>query len=205
MNKPEFIPLVTENPQGNYQWLHNMTVIKDREVFLRDFNGEGDLSLVDYCKQECKAKCDSEIDAGPEEFGEYMDCNCIVSYFYCMAVGHAELRERLKQYEESGLSPSEVSDFVKAKEVGRLVVLPCKVGDSVWYIEQRKIVRGVVDGYLWFRSCGFALNVVWDEPIMDNFAYLRKEMPCSHIGKTVFLTKEEAEKALAKARGESHE
>ncbi|WP_434510122.1 hypothetical protein [Desulfitobacterium sp. AusDCA] len=113
MGKPEFTPLVTDNPQGNYQWLHNMTVVKDKEVYLRDFNGEGDLSLVDYCKRECKSKCDSDIDAGAEEFGEYMDCDCIVSCFYGMAVGHAELREHLKQYEESGLSPVELNNLYK--------------------------------------------------------------------------------------------
>lgn len=111
-------PLVTENPQGNYEWLHNMTVIKDKEVFLRDFEGEGDLSLVEYYRKECMEKCDIDIDAPVEEFGVYMDCNCPVSMIYHMAVGHAELRNRLGQYESSGLSPAEVIDLTNAKKVG---------------------------------------------------------------------------------------
>ncbi|MCB8818674.1 hypothetical protein [Desulfosporosinus shakirovi] len=92
-------PLVTDNPQGNYQWLHNMTVIKDKEVYLRYFEGEGDLSLVEYCKKECMEKCNSDIDASVEEFAEHMDCGCPISLIYHMAVGHAELRERLKYFE----------------------------------------------------------------------------------------------------------
>jgi hypothetical protein len=106
-------PLVTENPEGDYQWLHNMTVIKDKEVFLRGFENldiKGDVSLVNFCRGQCKEKCDSDMpEVGPEEFGEYMDCDCIVSIFYAMAVGHAELRHRLGQYEATGLSPEEIT------------------------------------------------------------------------------------------------
>ncbi|EHQ88258.1 hypothetical protein [Desulfosporosinus youngiae] len=109
MNR-KFIRLVTENPQGNYQYLHNMTVIKDKEVFLRDFEGEGDLSLVDYCKRECMERCNTDIDASVEEFGEHMDCGCPITLIYHMAVGHAELRNRLGQYESSGLSPEDLKE-----------------------------------------------------------------------------------------------
>jgi len=93
--------LVTENPEGNYEYLHNMTMIKDCEVHLRDFNGEGDLNLVEYCKRECKAKCDIDQDGEAIDFAENMDCNCPVSLIYHMAVGHAELRYRLGKYESS--------------------------------------------------------------------------------------------------------
>ena len=98
----------------------------------------------------------------------------------------------------------ELKRMKDAEEKGLLLRLPCKAGDAVWYVEEYctpKIVRGVVDGYLWYRSCGFALNVVWDEPIMAHFAYTRKEMPFSDIGRCVFLTREEAESALAEKGG----
>lgn len=93
------------------------------------------------------------------------------------------------------------------EEQGLLVKLPCKVGSEVWYIDKyghgfpTEIVRGTVDGYLWFRTCGFALNCVWDKPIMGHFAYCRKEMPFSEIGKLVFLTQEKAEQALKEMEG----
>lgn len=103
--------LVTENPEGNYQYLHNMTAIKDKEVYLRDFNGEGDLNLMEFSNRQCKEKCGREpIEAPAEEFGDYMDCDCVVSMFYAMAIGHAELRHRLGQYESSGLSPEDLKE-----------------------------------------------------------------------------------------------
>ena len=102
MREIKLKPLVTDNPEGSYQNLHNMTGIDaNREVYLRDFNGEGDLNLVDFCKKQCDKKCEVTIEAPVEEFGEYMDCSCIVAYFYHMAVGHAELRHRLGEYESS--------------------------------------------------------------------------------------------------------
>lgn len=103
-------PLVTETPDGNYQNLHNMTLIIDKEVYLQDHNGEGDLNLVDYCKGKCMEKCDIEQEGTAEDFAENMDCDCLVSLIYHMAVGHAELRNRLGQYEALGLSPEELKE-----------------------------------------------------------------------------------------------
>lgn len=109
-------PLVTDNPEGNYQNLHNMTGIDaNKEVYLRDLNGKGDITLVEYCRKECKEQCNVDIDEGAEEFAEYMDCDCPVSYFYHMAVGHAELRHRLRQYEDTGLSPSDLPNICGGK------------------------------------------------------------------------------------------
>lgn len=128
--------------------------------------------------------------------GQYMvrGCgeNCKHNYKYCRTDDCPTLNktfEKLGQYED-------------LEEKGRLVKLPCKFGDEVWYIDTdesiytTEIVRGVVEGYIWFRTCGFALNVVWDRPIMGHFAYCRKEMPFSEIGKSIFLTQEQAEQAL---------
>ena len=106
---------------------------------------------------------------------------------------------RLAAYEDTGLTPAEVSALVKdwndlctivgecggidrlrelaeADKDGRLLVLPCKVGGTVYrlqYIEQTpgRFVVGVAE-------IKFAL--IWLE----------------EFGKTVFLTREEAEKAL---------
>ena len=86
------------------------------------------------------------------------------------------------------------------QEQGMLLELPCAAGSDIWYIDKSEgipgIVRGVVDGYRWYRTCGFALDVVWDRPIMGNFIYVRQEMPFSDIGKVAFLSREEAEEAL---------
>lgn len=99
-----------------------------------------------------------------------------------------EANVRLKEYED-------------LEERRKLIRLPCVVDSEVWYIDKYadlyiEIVRGVIVGYLWSRSCGFSLDIVWDKPIMGHFAYKRRPMPFSEIGKTVFLTSKEAEKAL---------
>lgn len=83
-----------------------------------------------------------------------------------------------------------------------VIVLPCKVGDTVYYIEgayyksKRQTVAPIkVSEISWKcdrsgRDLGFAL-------IANRTRY-----KFSSIGKTVFLTREEAEKALAERSGE---
>lgn len=103
-----------------------------------------------------------------------------------------------------GVHADKLAEFEDLEEQGKLLKLPCEVGSEVWYIDayegkhSAKIVRGTVDGYSWFRSCGFALNVLFDEPIMGHFAYKRRDIPFIEIGKTIFLLKPKAETALQK-------
>lgn len=109
--------------------------------------------------------------------------------------------QRLKEYEDAGLSPqacveareieaelssydysiSRMVELMKADKEGRVLILPCKVGDTVYrlqYIEQTpgRFTVGVV-------PIKFAL--IWLE----------------EFGKTVFLSREEAEKALQEMEG----
>jgi len=92
---------------------------------------------------------------------------------------------RLAAYEDSGLSPEEVQELAKAKADGRLVVLPCKVGDSIYRPE------GLKYSVFWTIT---NVTIYPDEIVFtddsDNIFTL------DDIGKTVFLTREEAEKAL---------
>lgn len=101
---------------------------------------------------------------------------------------------RLAAYEDTGLEPEEVAELAQAKADGRLVVLPCKVGDTVYAlpyypaywvdIEETKITgvtqfpdkKGVSNQIV--TSC--CLCYEWEQD----------------IGKTIFLTREEAEAAL---------
>ena len=91
--------------------------------------------------------------------------------------------DRLAAYEDSELSPEEVHELAKAKADGRLVVLPCKVGDTVYRLD------GI---YSWDIE---HIEIYGDEIIFvddsDNIFRL------DDIGKTVFLTREAAEKALS--------
>ncbi|MGH4125127.1 MAG: hypothetical protein ACREV6_19600 [Clostridium sp.] len=95
--------LTTNNPETMIENMMNMVFAKDKEVWLRNLGEEGqDISLVDYCKKECKAECDAQYsdDWNAETFGEVMDCDCSVSAFYMVCVGFAEVRQRLMKYED---------------------------------------------------------------------------------------------------------
>lgn len=45
-----------------------------------------------------------------------------------------EALNRLAAYEDTRLEPERVAELAQAEKDGRLVVLPCKVGDTVWRI-----------------------------------------------------------------------
>ena len=112
---------------------------------------------------------------------------------------------RLKAYEDTGIEPEEIKrlietnethmrkhtemwkdleKYLKAESEGRLVVLPCKVGDTVFYNDTygnvyEAIVQSIVIDKS--RTIFITSGIGFDE-IM--------------VGKTVFLTREEAEAAL---------
>lgn len=115
---------------------------------------------------------------------------------YNNACTQRQVWERLKKYEDSGLSPiackkarkiedgllehdysiERMAELMQADKDGRVVVLPCKVGDTVYrlqYVEESP-GRFIVDAV----PIKFAL--IW----------------LNEFGKTVFLTREEAENAL---------
>ena len=129
--------------------------------------------------------------------------------------------ERLAAYEDRGLEPREVSAIVKewsdlcmvigecggidrlrelaeADRAGRLVVLPCKVGDTVWVTRHPwtgKLLKKPLDAYvngMKMYSHGLYVNLLFDTRKING----TRDYEINHIGKTVFLTREEADKAL---------
>ena len=123
---------------------------------------------------------------------------------------------KLKAYEDTGLTPEDLKsafgadtiiklcaqalgvsadrlrELAAADHDGRVVVLPCKVGDKVW-MHEKTFIRGEIVNSVELETIsemrGNALNPVWF------FAGDRDFSP-SEIGKTVFLTRAEAEAAL---------
>lgn len=110
-----------------------------------------------------------------------------------------EIIDRLAAYEDSGLEPEQCAKYAQAEKEGRLVVLPCKVGDEVYYHFQFKNKR-----ILPFtrkakvkRICCKRKSVDVDVELMDaKESGIMKTFHAEDFGKTVFLTKEDAEKAL---------
>lgn len=126
----------------------------------------------------------------------------------------ASLIKRLAAYEDTGLEPEEVLPKDKADEIalklmrladleslcnytrlrelaeadkdGRCVVLPCKVGDKLYRVFAGEIFEHRVGSMKYF-----AIQKRWD---IETYPFC----PCveSSIGKTIFLTREEAERAM---------
>lgn len=74
-----------------------------------------------------------------------------------------------------------------------VIVLPCKVGDRLYEVTGRKAVS--VYKVRTIRVELFSLFIEWD--IVEGFAWQSlSDINAGEIGKTVFLTREEAERAL---------
>lgn len=120
--------------------------------------------------------------------------------------------ERLKQYEDSGLSPNacweagkiedglhdydysiaRMAELMQADKAGRMVVLPCQSGERVFallddpkHVRECEVKHAILDGWR---------KVFFISPVGSHGdAY---SAPFGAFGKTVFSTREEAEKAL---------
>lgn len=90
-------------------------------------------------------------------------------------------------------------ELARAEKDGRLVALPCKVGDMVWCISRayKNISQYTVAGYL---NDGFRWKVRMTKTIPSWVGNKteHKYVVFNAFGKTVFWTREEAEAALKK-------
>jgi hypothetical protein len=85
--------------------------------------------------------------------------------------------------------PEEVHEFAKAKAEGRLVVLPCKVGDVAWKIK-------AVFSYFSKPMEDRVERIIISSNEILVCCTSGTKFSVNRIGKTVFLSREEAEKAL---------
>ena len=128
-----------------------------------------------------------------------------------------EVWERLKAYEDAGLSPqacaeareieetlsgydysiSRMVELMKADKDGRLVVLPCKVGHRVFALPDTD--RHISECEVKQIGLGNEIGFVGLEPIGARGREYGVSL--NGFGKTVFLSREEAEKALQKMQG----
>ena len=97
----------------------------------------------------------------------------------------------------AGYPIDEVISLMEAKEAGRIAELPCAVGDDIYWVYykraeiKRYIVRSiniiVLDNHI-------TTTIQFHEP--NGYREFHYQFSPDCFGKTVFLTKEEAEKAL---------
>ena len=152
----------------------------------------------------------------------YMKCsgNCNVDMDCIDCPSFDCLVERLAAYEDTGLEPEQcenakaiiesafsddtskaerIRELLKADRDGRLVVLPCKVGEKLWVIGRDNVPREMTLEAPDIRTvCPDEDNLCMliCSRKLDGFCAYRLRNDGADIGKTVFLTREEAEKAL---------
>ena len=144
------------------------------------------------------------------------------------------LQDRLAAYEDTGLTPERCAEFAradaegryivmrdaeqegvarlrelaKADKDGRLVVLPCKVvcGTTIWWADSNfhtDPIKCEVSSFGIYTGPDGDLQV-WMNCYVYGSTPMSKSFRMSSIGKTVFLSREEAEEALAQEGG-THE
>ena len=142
-------------------------------------------------------------------FCDIAQCDVIPGGSYCESGSCTQRKvwERLAAYEDTGLTPERCAEFARAdaegryivmrdtkqegvarlRELadadkdGRLVVLPCKVCDTVYLIVTKR-ARVYMPEFRFIKK--------------SKLTFLSMERILQDFGKTVFLTREEAEKAL---------
>lgn len=120
--------------------------------------------------------------------------------------------ERLKAYEDSRLSPqacaeareieetlsgcgysiSRMVELMKADVEGRVLILPCKVGDTVYFVN-KQILEFAVVGYAVDET---GISWVHSEHVDKIGDTDERTFSPDRFGKNTFFTREEAEKAM---------
>ena len=97
-----------------------------------------------------------------------------------------------------GVEAARLRELAEADKDGRVVVKPCKVGDKLYAVTGRKTIS--VYRVKAIRVELFGLFIEWD--LEEGFAWQSLAgVSAGEIGKTVFLSREEAEKALQEMEG----
>lgn len=93
--------------------------------------------------------------------------------------------ECAEEHEQLAIWLAELKRYKELKEKGRLIELPCAVGDTVYDIAGKEIRKQIIDG-IEYTADGF-------------FIYAYEDEWLGRFGNLVFLTKEEAEAKLKEA------
>ena len=223
---------------GMYELAHNCCYCKDGVVRYRDF--ENDIDARDLARELAWMLADIELSSYDDNFDEEMLENLkyditkepigLIALFYRNLLAMADLRERLKEYEDfeeifrdkmtdtaceflkdkeefskwldrNKWITKKCDEYARAEEQGLLLRLPFKVGDIIY----EPISRNTINEYrvTGIKKEAFSLCIEWE--LEKGFIYQNIHgveyknihgVEIEEIGKTVFLTKAEAEKKL---------
>ena len=148
------------------------------------------------------------------------DCNVDMDCVDCPAFD--KLIERLAAYEDTGLTPEEIKapftedtminlaaqalgvepsrlrELAEADKAGHVVVLPCKVGETVYFVNAKQILEFAVVGYAVDET---GISWVHSEHVDKIGNTNERSFSPDRLGKNTFFTREEAEKALQEMEG----
>lgn len=163
-------------------------------------DGEAYLACVELPENECDGICTT-----------------------CWRAGEAV--DKLAAYEDTGLTPKEVTalgglfDYVlkesktlseqltlfkrirelaAADKEGRVVVLPCKVGNTIYFVNAKQILEFAVVGYAVDET---GISWVHSEHVDKTGNTNERTFSPDRFGKNTFLTREKAERAMQEMEG----
>ena len=103
----------------------------------------------------------------------------------------------------NGIDVDRMKELAEADKDGRLVALPCKVGDTVYYWDGCQIIDYKVENFSVFDGNEWLMYGVHREKGNGIISFGREFWAHEfYYCKTVFLTREEAEKALEAMKDE---
>ena len=166
-----------------------------------------------------------------ETYCQFIDCDADAEGCACDCT-ECRMYKRLQAYEQTGLEPETIREIVQsilnleavkgfdylkslvgADAAERLIVLPCKVGGTIYTTESRYYNGALHTGVQAGTVYGFQLTsnivmkkcewVLWAHMEKDG-AYDGNAYRLADIGRTVFLTREEAEAALGGVSDDAH-
>lgn len=171
----------------------------ERNTRYRDY--EMDMDARDFARNLMVTLTKDELPISDTEFDveildnlaidPFSDVRGLIALFYRNLWAMANLRETLKKYEDM-------------EEWGRLIKLPCKIGDELYYADSCYDVvvpvrlNEVIIRFIGINTYSYQYNCCSFDECGD--VYEEYEFDNNDFGKTVFLTKSEAEAKL-KLRG----
>lgn len=147
-------------------------------------DGEAYLACAELRKDECDGQCTICWRAGEavDKLAAYEDTEFSTDASIKLAA------------QALGTTPERLRELAEADKDGRVVVLPCKVGDTVWITGS---VRRLYSEKVRTFFCGDPSYGRGEAG--NNVQMIRTtgcDIPIHKFNKTVFLTREEAEKAM---------
>ena len=158
-------------------------------------------------------------------FCDIAQCSEVPGGSFCEdgACSQKKVWERLKAYEDTGLTPEEIKapftedtmiklaaqalgvepsrlrELAEADKEGRCIILPRRVGDKIYYLKKKNIIEAEVIDYTVNEAGAWLFTVEIYDPKYD--MTFQCDLETELIGKTVFFKREEAEKALQEMEG----